>query len=557
MKLGDALCRWLLGNQVHLDFESATMPLIIGMMKDQINSAALMCNYTVVATHLATLRMRFDAIKTKEPDAYRLNTKKVDALITFFSFDLSRELDDITDAELTRWARLGIVQAQDIIDDRADKANTVSTASEVSVVVDKAKILSTMVESHDLDELRSVLEAVRDPGSRLTSRFFQTVAHATPKLTELKYAFMDLGFDVSKGSNRTGVSILDEPGSKTIFDEKSLLDRVNKYVRTNPETSMDWALIGRQFEFSHVYDLYNYAYRPADRVKIAEQISKGELTNVTVGWYLEKPRRSYHVFILSLFKLNGVTYLAHCNRGGGRSEDGSIRLFKVNNLAALSTDDLYLKVNAVETTSREYLLDVNADGEGIGKDLGLEALAIIPKELQWKQQKIGKCASEVGKMKLRMACFHQELVAKVLDPCNRELLRKDEGVPFILFIDSLKNSTRAYKHFRAFDRSASMQSVIDCLLMPKKADDIPLSLEQRVELFGRFLDFIDMEHGCDDTSAVKRAAIFKPLDDYLQSTAGIERLNSTPYYDKFCTLAKVACAGMGDSAVTTTAGLKK
>ncbi len=368
---------------------------------------------------------------------------------------------------------------------------------------------------------------------------------------------MDLGFDVSKGSNRTGVSSLDEPGSDSVSDELKLLDRLKRYVTTNPKTTIDWTRMTRQFEASGNHDLHNYVYRSAARVKIAGQISKGALANITVGWCVAKPRLSHHVFMLSLFKINGVTYLAHCNRGRGRSKDGSIRLFKVNTPAALSTDDLYLKMNAVETTSREYLLDVNADGEGIGKDLGLEALAVIPKELQWKQQKIGKCASEVGKMKLRMACFHQELVAKVFDPCNSELLRKDEGVPFILFIDALKKSMPAYKHFRAFDRSASMQSVIDCLLMPKKADDIPLSAEQRVELFDRFLDFAYVEHGCRDTSAVKRASIFNPLDDYLQSTAGIERLSGTPYYDKFCVLAKASCAGKDDSAVASTAGLRK
>ncbi|MDF1797499.1 MAG: hypothetical protein P1U63_13270 [Coxiellaceae bacterium] len=41
MELGEALCRWQLGNQTYLAFKLASMSKIIGVMKEQINSAVL------------------------------------------------------------------------------------------------------------------------------------------------------------------------------------------------------------------------------------------------------------------------------------------------------------------------------------------------------------------------------------------------------------------------------------------------------------------------------------------------------------------------------------
>lgn len=547
MKLGEALCQWLLGNQQYLDLKVVTMSMIIEMMKDQINSAALICNYKAVKTHLGTLRIRLDAVESKEPGAYEACIKKIDPLITFFDCDVSRDLNDITDAELERWASLEVDGAQDVLDRRA---------AEATPSVDMVAVLSKLLEG-DLDDMRAVQSVVRDPTSKSTIRLFAVATSISPTCYELQYAMMDLGYDTSKPENKTGVSQLDKDGSYSWYDEKLLLNRIRKYAETKDEKTMDWRLFADNFEASHEYDLCSYDYRTGDREKVVDQLAKGELVSMAVGWSLKEPRPSAHVFMLSLFSLNGVVYLAHCNRGSGSTSDASIRLFKVNNPTALSTDDLYLKINAVKTTSRQYLLDVDSSGEGIGKDLGLEALPNIPMKWQWKKQKVGKCAMEVGKMKARMALAHQTLLANILKPINGSRLSKGEGVPFDMFVEALAESTPAYKHFRDFDRSESMTVIIDRLLNATEPDEIPLTAGQRLVVFDKFIDFVDLEHGCDDSAASKRIAIFKPLDDYLQSEQGRERLSDTPYYDKFCVLTKAALVGTEAGRPVSSSELRK
>ncbi|MDF1760340.1 MAG: hypothetical protein P1U40_07370 [Coxiellaceae bacterium] len=530
MKLGEALCRWLLGNQHYLDLEISAMHMIIGAMKEQINSAALMCNYMAVAKHLATLRICLDAIKSKEPEAYDAGVKKLDPLITIFSCDLSRELEDIADAELERWADLEVVGVQAIIDGRTTEA----VAS-----FDRLSFLSKLLEG-DADDLRVACRVMANPMSKLTSRLFTAAAVIPPKLCELRYALMDLGYDTSSFENRTGVKSLDAGGSQYWYDEQLFLKRIRKFAEVKDKEAVDWRLLADTFEASYEIDLLGYDYKSDDSENIVDQLSKGGLVNITVGWSLSYPRESKHGYILSLFSINGVVYLANCNRGGGGTSHGAIRFFKVNNSAALSNDDFYLKINAVNTTSKQYLLDLKRDGKGIGKDLGLEALPDISTELQWKFQKIGKCGVEVGKMKARMACAHQVLLANTTKPSNRSRLRKGEGVPFDMIIEALAESTPAYKHFRCFDRSESMVVIIDHLLNTTKSDEIRLTAAQRLVVFDAFINFVEVEHGGDDSPAHKRMAIFKPLDDYLRSDQGQERLSGTPYYEKFLTITTAA-----------------
>ncbi|MDF1795639.1 MAG: hypothetical protein P1U63_03785 [Coxiellaceae bacterium] len=177
-----------------------------------------------------------------------------------------------------------------------------------------------------------------------------------------------------------------------------------------------------------------------DEIKAVPILRAGRVFSIRGGW-------NCHAISITLCCIAGITYLAIANRGEGCGEEPGIHLFKVNNPTFLARNGVIKKLHR-KTDNQAYMLDVDKEGDGIGKDLQLERMYYF----RQSYQRGPRCAplSVNKEIQMRMMFFRAaEMAGRLAVAGRRSVLAVDD------FKAAYQYAKPLYKDFHHFSRAHS------------------------------------------------------------------------------------------------------
>lgn len=233
-----------------------------------------------------------------------------------------------------------------------------------------------------------------------------------------------------------------------------------EFIRSN---SIPNALQSKEIAFETEYHLqhqrrFTSQHYTARSKPISEQLKEGRIVSQSIGWNEGRPTNdgsnaiARHTIRLTLFNIQGVTYLAYANKGG--REEGSqpgIYFFKVGNPSLFDNRD-FLKTlfRGDDLTRRRYiesLISTNENNKELQKKLGLSQVAFIEKT----NQRGGICALASANNAILINMIIEKLKTK---PAPRN------GLRYPAIVAAYNQVKPLYKKFKHYSRVHSIKALI-------------------------------------------------------------------------------------------------
>ncbi len=467
MTLGDALCDWLVKNPDLMAVKSGEVKWIGAAMADNIRALAAEKNTEQVMAKLVKFKGYLTATAATD------DVKKIQLLLDQFAMGIDREIDALDPGELEHWQTLGVV---------------VPAPSDIPYFE---------ISSSEVD---AVIAAVDE--TLLANSIFMRVRKADVKaLDHLKFCLLDAGFEEKKddaGSQLFG------PGYLSKYTHEVMFDRLLVFIKSEHCTAPHyWRSVMVDYSDSDQYDFLTAKPSSIDPIKVAADLDEGQTVSMMLG-YAAAP--SGHVYSLNTTKLNGKTYAFIGNRGD-KLAGSNIAVYEVTRPEQLSDPAFYAKLED-NLRSREFMLGMTNDGtENLGSLLGLELFDALPDD-QWTDQKVGLCALASSYMQIRTRLWIDEIKQKINEASIP--LRAGAGITQAMLRQSLRDTREQYKSFRYFSRNASVDNVVNDLLL---SDRPPVGVASCYQLFVDFFNtFVAKYIGKDVPEDVVLNAL-RPLHD--------------------------------------------
>lgn len=217
------------------------------------------------------------------------------------------------------------------------------------------------------------------------------------------------------------------------------------------------------------------------------------------------PRAGWHGHSIGiqLFRVGEHYYLSYENRGDHCGTEPGSHFFQIKNIDAL-TDPEQLAAWQQKLTSRDFVSDLTAHGNGLGKALNLQPVAY------WRQsyQKAGNCTI--------MACNNAIMIQLLSQRLNRL------GITSVLDQDRINAAMHdiipIYKHWRLHARSSAIQRF--CQLGIPQTNGTHLDAKEHAKILAHIIQYATSKYphiADDEAEHSKRMQLITPITTWLTS----------------------------------------
>ncbi|MDF1796109.1 MAG: hypothetical protein P1U63_06185 [Coxiellaceae bacterium] len=230
--------------------------------------------------------------------------------------------------------------------------------------------------------------------------------------------------------------------------------------------------------------------------QLQECLDREQMVSLSSGW-------SGHAITLSVFKLDGLYYLAYSNQGEGGSS--SINFFHIKDITKLQDASWLSEIQSV-SKEKDYMVSLDESLPGLAKDLGLERVCAIDKTLQ----NAGNCSLKVG----YSVVLHNLLFQQI--KTDRELSGyKALLTPGEVAYAEHQVKPESYKSWRLFLRQSATEVLCD-LGLYAESNHIVIPPEQHFNIMLQTIEAVQAKFSTGDpVTEFARDNILQEIVDFI------------------------------------------
>ncbi|MDF1796246.1 MAG: hypothetical protein P1U63_06900 [Coxiellaceae bacterium] len=250
-----------------------------------------------------------------------------------------------------------------------------------------------------------------------------------------------------------------------------------------------------KLRWSHIVsDLKNMdnGYTPQT---LRHQLDSQQAASIATGWYK-------HAITLSVFKIDGVHYMAYSNQG--QHGEGAIKFFQINDPTLLNDEAWLSKIQSSEF-DEEYMCALDAGNPGLVADLKLTPLCSIEKT----RQRTGNCVLKSGYSAVLIHLIQQQLT-------------QNHGGG-VLTADEVKATAanviaEQYKPWRQYLRASAVTTLCD-LGSAAEGCRVAITPNEHCEIMAKVIEEVDKKYsGANERTASIRQYILQGIVDFVRSS---------------------------------------